>query len=46
MDVGIMLKSMAWTTERDRRQRDGLTMPSSAGMSQQSLEQMLKDAKS
>lgn len=45
IDISIMVKSIAWHNERDRRHRDGEMMPTNHGMSNEQLMDMIKQTK-
>jgi len=45
-DIGIMMKSIAWQRERDRRSRYGQSMPVHTHHSQKELVEMLRKAQS
>lgn len=45
IDISIMVKSIAWHNERDRRTKEGLAMPTNHGMSTEQLQEMIKQAK-
>lgn len=45
IDIGIMVKSIAWYNERDRRTEQGLEMPKNYGYSTEQLKAMIDKVK-
>lgn len=45
IDVGIMVKSMEWHNERERRAKEGQTMPNNFGHTTEQLQAMLARAR-